>query len=63
MPSKAAAAHAATLESADGAAETWIVAPELLGQFLVAMDDAVAALDPSLRRVARPPLARELERS
>jgi hypothetical protein len=39
------------LKSASGAAGAEVVAPELLDEFLDAVDDAVAAPDPGLRGV------------
>jgi hypothetical protein len=53
--------HAAVLELAERAAGAGVVAVELFGQFLLAVDDADAALDVRLGRVALTPFAGRLE--
>jgi hypothetical protein len=60
-PSKAAAAEAALLEQLVGAAGTRIVATELLGELLVAVDDSITLLDLRLGREAATSLAGDLE--
>jgi len=45
VPSKAAAAQAATLEGLVAAARAGILAAELFGEILVAVDDSITSLD------------------
>jgi hypothetical protein len=49
------------LKPVAGTAWTWVVAAELLDQFLVPVHDAVAALDAGFGREAFPALTRGLE--
>ena len=61
VPSKAAAAQAATLERLVGTAGAGILATELLGELLVAVDDSITSLDLRLRREAATSLAGDFE--
>jgi hypothetical protein len=60
-PSKAAAVSAAFPESLAGAARAGVVAADLLDEFLVAVDDPLAALHLGLAREALAPLTHHLE--
>jgi hypothetical protein len=51
------------LKSSSGAARAQIVAPELLGELDIAMDETPAALDPGFRGERLPPLTCDLESS
>jgi len=51
------------LKALRGAARAEVVPTELLGQFLVAVDDLHASLDLGLRRVSPSPLAHRLEKN
>jgi hypothetical protein len=60
-PSKASRLHAAPVEMPSGAARTWIVAPELFDELLLAVYEPDTAFDLRFRREAFPALAGDLE--
>jgi hypothetical protein len=63
MPSKSARFEAAPLETLARSAGAQVVSAELLGQFLIAVDDAQASPHLRLRRESPSPLAHRLEKN